>query len=290
LNRLGCVDEEWLIVFGLERSTIKVWMSHWGLSRDPFAESDSPYVSLPSHDEAVARLVLMIETSQRRVTLAGSAGLGKSVVWRQAFFASRSPRRRFASIVCPPNGELLFTSLAACIGQTVGRESSRLSSWLALERGLRLASLEGSQIVLAIEDCADRIDATARRDLESLVRLGSAVNADLTILLVEQNVEGAISEVGDAWSRPICLERLTRSQAEQFLVTKLEKAGNSDGIFTPRAITRLHALSVGVPRKLEQLANLCLIDGATRGLEVIHQDLVDASVQGRPSEALVSSP
>jgi type II secretory pathway predicted ATPase ExeA len=267
-----------------------VWMSHWGLSRDPFAESDSPYVSLPSHDEAVARLLFAIETSQRRATLAGPAGLGKSTVLRKARLESQSPRRRFASIVCPPDKELLFASIAECLGQRVGREPSRLGSWRALERGVRLASLEGCQLVLAIDDCDQEVDATVGRDLESLARLGSAVNADLTIILIERNVTGAHSAVNGAWSLPICLERLTRSQSERLLAAKLEHAGNSDRIFTPRAITRLHALSLGVPRKLEQLASLSLIGGAARGLEVIHPDLVDTSAQRLLTDTLVSGP
>jgi type II secretory pathway predicted ATPase ExeA len=264
-----------------------VWISHWGLSRDPFAESDSSYVSLPSHDEAVARLMFSIETSQRRVILAGLAGLGKSTVLRKARFESRSPRRRFASIVCPRDGALLFTSIAECLGQRVGREPSRLGSWRALERAVRLASLEGCQLVLAIDDCDDQVDATVRRDLESLTRLGSAMNADLAIILIERNVTVAHSAASDAWSLPIYLERLTRSQAERLLAAKLEQAGNSDRVFTPRAITRLHALSLGVPRKLEQLAVLCLIDGAARGLEVIHPDLVDTCAQRFTMDAMV---
>jgi type II secretory pathway predicted ATPase ExeA len=72
------------------------------------------------------------------------------------------------------------------------------------------------------------------------------------------------------------------------LVAKLEYAGNPDRIFTPRALTRLHALSRGVPRKLEQLAVLCLIGGASRGLEVIQADLVDAIAQRDATDALVS--
>ena len=59
-------------------------MPHWGLSRDPFAEFDSPYVSLPSHDEAVARLVFAVETAQRRAVFAAPAGLGKTAVLRKA--------------------------------------------------------------------------------------------------------------------------------------------------------------------------------------------------------------
>ena len=70
-----------------------MWMRHWGLERDPFAEPGSPYVSLPSHDEAVARLVHAIETSQRRAVLTAPAGLGKTAVLRR-----RLPRRRVRGV------------------------------------------------------------------------------------------------------------------------------------------------------------------------------------------------
>ena len=56
------------------------WKTHWGLDRFPFAQSDSPYVSLPSHDEAVARLAKAIENADRRAVLAADAGMGKSTV------------------------------------------------------------------------------------------------------------------------------------------------------------------------------------------------------------------
>jgi type II secretory pathway predicted ATPase ExeA len=267
-----------------------VWMSHWGLVRDPFAGSDSPYVSLPSHDEAVARLLFSIESSQRWAILAGPAGLGKSAVLRKVRLESQSPRRRFASIVCPPDGELLLSTLAGCLGQRVGQAPSRGGAWRALDRGVRLASLEGCQLVLAIDDCDYPLDATVRRDIESLAHLGSAANADLSIILIQQNVTGAHSAASDIWSVPICLKRLTRSQAERLLAAKLEQAGRTDRIFTPRAVTRLHALSLGMPRKLEQLALLCLVGGAARGLDVIHPDLVDTSAQRLPMDALVCSP
>jgi type II secretory pathway predicted ATPase ExeA len=265
-----------------------VWMSRWGLLRDPFAGSDSPYVSLPSHDEAVARLLFSIETSQRWSALAGSAGLGKSAVLRKVRLESHSPRRRFVSIVCPPDGDLLFSTLAECLGQSVGRAPSRASGWRGLERGVRLATLEGCQLVLAIDDCADPLEAKVRRDLETFSRLASAINTDLSIILMERSATGVHSAASDAWSIPIHLERLTRSQAEKLLAAKLEYAGNPDRIFTPRALTRLHALSRGVPRKLEQLAVLCLIGGASRGLEVIQADLVDAIAQRDATDALVS--
>ena len=265
-----------------------VWMSRWGLLRDPFAGSDSPYVSLPSHDEAVALLLFAIETSQRWSTLTGPAGLGKSAVWRKVRLESRSPRRRFVSIDGPSDGDILFSTIAECLGQRVGRAPSRTGAWRALERGVRLATLEGCQLVLAIDECEDPLEAKVRRDLEALSRLASTINTDLSIILMARSATGAESAASGAWSLPIHLERLTRSQADKLLVAKLEYAGNPDRIFTPRALTRLHALSLGVPRKLEQLALHCLIGGAVRGLEVIQPDLVDDIAQRDILDAMVS--
>ena len=78
----------------------------------------------------------------------------------------------------------------------------------------------------------------------------------------------------------IGLKRLTRSEADSYLTTKLRWAGTTDRLFTARAITRIQALSFGVPRELERLARTCLIAGAVRGLEVINPELVDARRTG----------
>jgi type II secretory pathway predicted ATPase ExeA len=254
-----------------------VWMPHWGLTRDPFAEIGSPYVSLPSHNEAVARVVFAVETLQRRAIFGAPAGLGKTAVMRRVFSEVLSPRRRLAAVSCPQDGTRLFILLAERLGQRVGREPSRLAAWRALERAIRLASLQAYQVVVIIDDCDDQVDATVRRDLDSLDQFGSMTSSGLTIIQLERT-DGAAQPVGcGVWSPTIGLERLTRSQTETYLATKLEWAGSTERIFTPRALTRIHALSLGVPRAVEQLASICLTGGAVRGLEVINPELVDAA-------------
>ena len=267
-----------------------MWMPHWGLSRDPFAEIESPYVSLPSHDEAVARLVFAIESGQRRAVFAAPAGLGKTAVLRRAVAEVRDPRRRLASVSCPHDGTLLFTLLAERLGQRVGREPSRLGAWRALERATRLASLQGYQVVLIIDDCDDQVDAAVRRDVDSLAQLGSTATNGLTIIQLERT-EIESDRVGCHRSAPaIGLVRLTRAQAETYLAKKLEWAGSTERILTPRAITRLHALSFGVPRHLEQLASMCLVGGAVRGLEVLNPELVDAVALACSDVGFAASP
>lgn len=250
------------------------WKSHWGFAKDPFGEHDSPYVSLPSHDEAVARLIHTIESAEPRAFLTADAGLGKSAVLRRAFAEMQSPRRRFAVVSCPRDGTLLFARLADRLAERVGREPSRLGSWRALERAIRVASIQGIQVVLGIDDCQSA-GPDLRRDIHSLAGMGTGTNAMLTVIQVGQRGRASRDERADRWTLAIGLESLTRSEAEHYLATKLAGAGCNDQIFTARAITRLHSHSAGVPRALQQLATLCLMAGAVRGLEVISPEMVD---------------
>ena len=248
-----------------------MWKSHWGLERDPFAEPDALYVSLPTHDEAVARLIHTIETGERRAFLTAAAGLGKSTVLRKTVTEMQSPRRRFGLVSCTRHGSLLFAMLAERLGERIGREPSRLASWRALERAIRLASMQGIHVVLGIDDC-NVASSDARRDIESLVRIGTGTSTLLTVIQCGRKSRGRRD---DRWTLAIGLESLTRSEAETFLATKLAGAGCRECPFTPRAVTRLHCQCAGVPRGLQRLATGCLMAGASGGLVVIPPELVD---------------
>ncbi len=254
-----------------------MWTDHWGLSRDPFAEQDSSYVPLRSHQESVARLVHTIETCGRRCVLLAEAGLGKSRVLRRAILEARDPRRRFVAIACPPDGTLLFAKLAERLGDRAlrHREHDRLAAWRALERSIRATAFGKTHIVLAIDDCHQLTTQTVRSDLDHLIRLGNDAPADLTIIQIARPHPDHPPDLDDSWALSVRLDRLTHSEAEFYLGTKFESAGCKDRIFTPRAITRLHALSEGVPRGIERIATLSLMAAANRGLEAVTPDIVD---------------
>jgi type II secretory pathway predicted ATPase ExeA len=256
-----------------------VWQQHWGLARDPFDELDSPYVPLPSHDEASFRLVYSIERGRRDVVFSATAGLGKTVVLRRALAESRSPRRRVILIEASSDGGQILGRLAARLGQQVRREVSLPSKWETLERAFRIAALEGLHIILALDNSTQESETRVLGDLHALAHTGSGDRARLTIVRVGCPPWDGGLESLDTSTLAISLKRLTRSQVEEYLTVKLAAAGCTERIFTPRAVTRLHGLSRGVPRGLEQLAALSLMAGAVRGLEVIPPDIVDGVAQ-----------
>ena len=211
-----------------------MWYGHWGLDRDPFDDHDTPYVSLPSHDEALLRLVYSIEQGRRDVVFSAAAGLGKTVVLHRALAESRTPGRRVALIQAPSDGGLILGKVVERLGQPLCREAGLPAIWQALERAFRVAALQGLQIILALDhwtaDCESRVVS----DLHALTHGGSGNGTRLTIIRVGSPPWDGCLESTDDWALAISLMRLTRSQVDEYLTRKFAAVGCTERIFTPR--------------------------------------------------------
>jgi type II secretory pathway predicted ATPase ExeA len=228
---------------------LDVWIEHWGCASDPFEGPNSAYVPLRSHEQAVARLAREVAMPARRCLLWAEAGLGKSRVLERLISAARDPRRKFVAITCLADSQPLVVRLAELLGSR--GTTDRFKAWISVERALRAAALARAHFVFVIDDF-HRLEAAAdRADLENLSTLNSAVTI----------IEAGHGRVPDG---------------KQSLIG-LDAVGCRDTIFTPRAVTRLHGLSEGVPRALERLATHSLMAGADRGIEVVTADVVDGA-------------
>src|SRR5262249_46483354 len=145
-----------------------VWTRHWGLIRVPFAELAPPYVALPSHGEAVARIVYAIESCERRVCIAAPEGMGKTTVLRKAIAEVRSGSRCFAGVSCPRDEMVLFGQLADRLGAPAPRHAQHAGEVRAFERAIRVRSLEGFHVILTIDDCDEALASPIRSALDAL--------------------------------------------------------------------------------------------------------------------------
>ncbi len=248
-----------------------VWLRYWGLRRDPFAEEASCFVSMPSHDEAFARLVFAIERGHRLVDLEAGAGMGKTTVVRQALRATRDPRRRAILIPAATPALGLFDRMARAIGSGCERPSDRGNLSGPILRGFRSAAIEGIQVVLVLDQWDTDPGPAVMQDLLALVGSSDNVGPSPTIIRSGR----ALADDDRSRALSIGLERLTRSEAETFVAGRLAGAGCHDRIFTPRAVGRLHSWSEGVPGTIGELASLAMLTAASQRAEVVTPDLID---------------
>lgn len=254
-----------------------MWLDHWKLSADPFSGKSPVYVSTPGHDEAVARLSALIESAQRLAVVRGGPGTGKSLVVLRALAETRGVGRRTARVVAPLDGPTLWASFAVALGRRGIAPPGRAQAWRALADAVRVCHWEGVQPVLVVDGADELLQGPARRDLERLTHLGAGTGGSLTVIHVVDAEPGAEEPEGSCghWPVSIRLGPLTRSESDRYVSTKLGHARRDEPAFTPRALSRLHALTGGVPRGLDRLATLGLMAGALRRLELVTPDVVD---------------
>jgi type II secretory pathway predicted ATPase ExeA len=252
-----------------------MWRRHWGLTRNPFDGRIPPYVPTPTHAEAVARLVHAVDSAERSARLVAEPGLGKTVVLEQALNLARDPSRRIARIAAPLDTESFYANLAERLGRRVEPGTGVGRAWRALSDAVRLCQLQGLSVVFAVDD-AHLLPNPA--DLDRLRHLDP--DARITLLQVQRPVEDAVdTPFPTDWPLPVRLVPLTRAETANYLDVRISAADRVGPIFTPRAVTQLHALSGGVPRGVDRLAALALMAGAVRGLEMVTPDVIDGAAR-----------
>jgi type II secretory pathway predicted ATPase ExeA len=242
-------------------------MSHWEIALDPFLGHPTCYVPLAGHEEAVARLADLVESGQPLGVLSGESGLGKSTILDRLRRRSQVPGRRLALVPDPIDGEDLASSLATTLGMPGG--------WKALQAAIRVQTWQQFQLVVMVDECRDLLNGAGASDLKRLSGLGEAGGSRITLILATSDEPTVRDRPEFRDAPPARLKRLTRSDAATYLTEKLRAAGRRDEAFTPRALTRIHAASEGIPRTLDRLASLSLMAGAIHRLELISPDLVD---------------
>ena len=178
----------------------------------------------------------------------------------------------------------MFATLAGGLGVRVAPDATRGTAWRALAEAARLCRWQGIRVVLAVDDVQVLGLGPDAADLGRLDHLDPDPAARLTVLRVGRPDESAPDP--DDWDLSIRLEPLTRSESAEYLRAKLEAAGRPDPTFTSRAMTRLHALAGGVPRGLDRIAGLALMNGALRGLEVVPPEIVEEVARECPAAGL----
>lgn len=257
-----------------------MYQQHWKLTANPFRVGHQVrfYYESPTHEEALARLHFLVEQRRRLGILLGTAGVGKS--YTLDVFAARLRRSgRLAiklSLLGREEHEFIWR-LAAALGLNPCGHSSVLRLWRKLDDRLTALRFEQRDLVLMLDDAV----GAAPEALTHVVRLLEselAAAGHLTIVAAAQTtgsqvLDPRLVEAAELRIDLLCWEI---EETAQYLQHALELAGCQRPLFDIEAIRRIHALSGGIPRRVNRVAELALLAGAGNGLDQIDEETVDA--------------
>lgn len=266
-----------------------MYESHYGLRDRPFGETAlaSAYVALPSRDAALRRLRYGLEYGQGPALLHGAPGVGKSLV------ASRLAADMAAAVVhltYPAMTDVdLLVHLAEEFGGTPVEPPTAASALRRLREALGDLAAAGRRPLLVVDE-AQAIPEGSFEALRLLLNFQADGAPALALVLV-----GA----GDvAWRIPATLldrlaarcplPPLTLSETAAYVAGRLDAAGAREPLFAPEALAALHHAALGVPRRLNHVADLALLIAFAEGAPIVDARIVGVAArefQGDPLAA-----
>jgi general secretion pathway protein A len=247
-----------------------MYRSYWQLQRRPFDDFASADFYYPgeSHQGAMLKLRYAIENRQAGALLAGASGVGKTQLISTLLARlpeHLAPRVHLVFPQMPPDQLLAY--IAAELGEsdaaapvTTIQESAR-----RIEKILQENARRGRHAVVVVDEAQLLVDSGALETMRLLLNFETTNGAGLTLLLVGQpGILPSLDRLPALEERlgVKCLMRpFTPAETAGYVTHRLQVAGAEANIFTVDAIESLHALSSGIPRRINRLADLALLIG-----------------------------
>jgi general secretion pathway protein A len=256
----------------------RMYVPFFGLSREPFSIAPDPRFLFMSerHREALAHLLYGVRGGGGFVLLTGEIGAGKTTVGR--CFLEQLPGHCAVAYIFNPKLSVveLLQTVCAEFGLPVAPGEASIKSHVdALNRFLLEAHAQGRQALLVIDE-AQSLSAEVLEQLRLLTNLETAERKLLQIILIGQPelrdmlAQPGLEQLAQRVIARYHLGPLSREESAQYVAHRLAVAG-PDGrtggaaLFDPAALSALHRLAAGVPRRINLLADRALLGAYAQG-------------------------
>lgn len=252
------------------------WVAHFGLSRTPFGKSIAAkdLFSRQAHQEAVARINFCIVESALGV-VTGDVGAGKTVSVRAAVSALDPTRHQVIYIANPAFGTRgLYVSIVRALGAEprfqkadLMAQASDLLAAESEERRRRVVLVVDESHLLSPEQL-EEIRLLTNSDFDSASPFAGILVGQPT--LNRQLRQGIFAALDQRIATRFSIKPMDIGESASYLRHHLSLAGREDPLFADDAVGRLHRVSNGLPRALNNAATAALMAAAADS-----KDLVD---------------
>jgi len=244
-----------------------VYEAYYGLERRPFGETISPtsYVALPTRDAALRRLRFGLEHGLGPALLYGPSGSGKTLLAHRLAIELDAPTVHLTFPAVPAID--LLAMLADGLGAPVPAAPTLSAVLRLLREALTEYAGRGIRPLLIVDE-AQTIDEPATFEALRLLLNFNTQGAPMLSLLVIGTAElilHAPSSLLDRMTARSLLAPFTQSETASYVVGRLASAGAREPLFGREALADLHIAALGVPRRLNHLADLSLLVAYAEG-------------------------
>jgi general secretion pathway protein A len=256
-----------------------MYLEYWKLKEKPFENTPDRRFLYPSqnHQDGIQRLLYAIENEKGCAMLSGEYGCGKTVLVRAALASLDLSHYEIALINYPYFDRNLFLrEVLQQFGEEAG-ERPRVELFRRLSQLFYDNVSQGKVNVLVIDEAQIIEDPQVFEELRLILNIQLEDRFLINILLVGQpELREKImlypqldQRIAIKWH----LHRFDHENTASYVRHRLKVAGSEREIFTQEALYLTHKISNGVPRRINNVADLCLMEAANREMDVVDGDV-----------------
>ena len=257
-----------------------MFLSYWGLKEKPFENTPDPrfmYYSV-KHKEALLNLLYAVNENKGAALLTGDVGCGKTLIARTLITRLDMHDHEVAFITNPRFGEDDFVKeilFQFGLESITGSKIDLLHSFNDL---LFNNSKNGKNNVLIIDEAQLIINKLILEEIRLLLNLQMDDRFLITIILIGQpELKATVKSMPQLDQRigiRYHIEHLSPDDTYNFISYRLRVAGREKPIFGDDTIQLIYDYSKGIPRKINNICDICLVMGVARNLEYIDKRVV----------------
>lgn len=257
-----------------------MFLSYWGLKEKPFENTPDPrfmYYSV-KHKEALLNLLYAVNENKGAALLTGDVGCGKTLIAR-TLISRLDPQEYEVGLITNPRldvddfiKEILFQ---------FGLETdsgSKINLLHAFNDFLFQNSRIDRNNVLIIDEAQLIIDRLILEEIRLLLNFQLDDRFLLTIILIGQpeltRTVRSMPQLDQRIGIRYHIEHLSQEDTYSFIIHRLRIAGREAPIFDEDAVRHIYEYSKGIPRKINNICDLCLVMGVARNLKIIDRNVV----------------
>ena len=256
----------------------------YGLRENPFADCVHPafFFRTDSHANAVRNMKMAVDLNTSLGLVTGPSGTGKTLVSQLLLTHFHEPKHCVALILATPGLSKtgILREILAELGIALPAGIARVQNLLkTLSNYIIELHQQGCRLVLLFDE-SHLLSADCLHIIRTITNIEIPEQKLTTCILFGESRLGQRLEHAtfEALRNRIYLRSelgpLTADETAQYVKYRLMSAGRLAELFTPGALGGMHAASGGIPRMLNKIAMLSLIEGADHKASVIDDAIV----------------
>lgn len=257
-----------------------MYLEKWGMERMPFKNTPDPdfYYHSPQHEETLSRMLFCVQNDMGAALLTGVFGCGKTLVIHLLRSRLDKSNYRFVVVSHPQLNDLeLLRMILIKMGLSTVPQS-KADVVQTLEEALVNNYHDGRETILIIDEAHIIEERETFEEIRLLLNYQYEDKTLLSLFLVGQPELGLKVDMNKPLAQRLAMRAhlgpFTETDSADYVRHRLRTAGTEKEIFTPKAYELIHDLSGGIPRRINNICNLALLLGASRGLEIVDEMII----------------